>query len=134
MARILDIENKFYPLLVRFLEDMSLAPTIAMDEAEAAYELFMSGHMGWKSRKAGDTYADGEIGGKQAKALQPAVAAYMQESRGTLLAQWILALPGDLVPEVVRIVLSEIVLDDEFASYDRLKILIVYWAAHKLRR
>jgi hypothetical protein len=139
MARILNIENKFYPLLVRFLEDTTLAPTIAMDEAESAYELFMSGHIGWKSRKAGDDPShNGGIGVKQAKALQPAVAAYMNESRGTLLAQWILALPGDAdqrsdVQEVVRVVLSEIVLDDEFASYDRLKLLIVHWAAHELR-
>ena len=115
MARILEIENKFYPLLVRFLEDPSLAPTLAMDEAEAAYELFRSGRPAI------------------AKALQPAVAAYMNEYRGTLLAQWILALPNDAVQEVVRIVLSEVVLDDEFAAYDRLKLLISYWAAHELR-
>ncbi|GHV78908.1 MFS transporter [Spirochaetia bacterium] len=114
MARILEIENKFYPLLVRFLEDPTLAPTLAMDEAEAAYELS-------RSRRPAI-----------AKALQPAVAAYMNESRGTLLAQWILALPNDAVREVVRIVLSEVVLDDEFAAYDRLKLLISYWAAHKL--
>jgi hypothetical protein len=138
MARILNIENKFYPLLVRFLEDPTLAPTIAMDEAEAAYELFMSGHMGWKSRKAGDSAIGDDIETKQAKALQPAVAAYVNESRGTLLAQWILTLPGDEeqragVQEVVRIVLSELVLDDEFASYDRLKLLISHWAAHELR-
>jgi hypothetical protein len=30
------------------------------------------------------------------------------------------------------VVLSELVLDDEFASYARLKLLIVYWAAHEL--
>ncbi|GHV29107.1 MFS transporter [Spirochaetia bacterium] len=130
MARILDIENKFYPLLVRFLADPTQAPTIAMDEAEAAYELFKAGHMGGKNRKDGDA---------QARALQPAVAAYMaipDGARGTLLAQWILALPDDADPgsgEIVRVVLSEIVLDDEFASYDRLKLLIVYWAAHTLQ-
>jgi HEAT repeat protein len=123
MARILDIENKFYPLLVRFLADPAQAPTIAMDEAEAAYELFMAGHAGGKNRKDDDA---------RAKALQPAAAAYMNESRGAPLAQWILAIPES--NEIVRIVLSEIVLDDEFASYDRLKLLISHWAAHMLKR
>jgi hypothetical protein len=138
MASILDIQNKFYPLLVRFLEDPSQASTIAMDEAEEAYELFMSTHRGLKLREEPGSFTI-----KQAKALQPAVAAYMNERKGELLARWILELPGDAdqgseasgqrPDETVRVVLSEIVLDDEFASYDRLKLLISRWAVHELR-
>jgi predicted MFS family arabinose efflux permease len=130
MASILDIQNRFYPLLVRFLEDNSLAPVIAMDEAEEAYELFMSGR---KGRRAFRKESEGRFTAKQAKALQPAVAAYMNESKGGPLAQWILELPHNLVQEVIRIVLTELVLDDEFISYNRLKLLISHWAAHQLR-
>jgi MFS family permease len=139
MARILDIENKFYPLLVRFLADNSQAPMLGKDEAESAYELFIAAHKGGaaarrgrRSRRAADS-GEGGIGVKQAKVLQPAVAAYMDESNGASLARWILELPEDAAPEVVRVILSETVLDDEFAAYTRLKLLIVYWAAHTLR-
>jgi hypothetical protein len=130
MASILDIQNRFYPLLVRFLEDNSQAPVIAMDEAEEAYELFMSSR---KGRRASRKESEGGFTTKQAKALQPAVAAYMNESKGGPLAQWILDLPPDLVQEVIRVVLTELVLDDEFSSYGQLKLLISHWAAHQLR-
>jgi MFS family permease len=130
MASILDTQNRFYPLLVRFLENNSLAPVIAMDEAEEAYELFMSSR---KGRRASRKESEGGFTTKQAKALQPAVAAYMNESKGGPLAQWILELPQNLVQEVIRVVLTELVLDDEFSSYDRLKLLISHWAAHQLR-
>ncbi|WP_010253917.1 MFS transporter [Treponema primitia] len=130
MASILDIQNKFYPLLIRFREDPSLAPTLARDEAEEAYELFMSSRRGWRaSRKEPEGY----FTTKQAKALQPAIATYMNEFKGAALTRWILELPQDLVQEVIRVVLSELILDDEFASYDRLKLLISHWAAHQLR-
>jgi hypothetical protein len=122
MAGILDIENRYYPLLVRLPE----SPSIAMDEAEEAYELFMS-RRGRKSR--GKT---GGIALKQAKALPGAVAAYTQEADGAPMARWILDLPEGRIPDKVRMILSEVALDDEFASYDRLKLLIVCWAASLL--
>jgi MFS family permease len=130
MASILDIQNRFYPLLVRFLEDNSLAPVIAMDEAEEAYELFMSGR---KGRRAARKESEERFTTKQAKALQPAVTAYMNESKGGPLARWIHELPQNLVQEVIRVVLGELILDDEFSSYARLKLLISHWAAHQLR-
>jgi hypothetical protein len=104
-----------------------LAATIALDEAEAAYELFMAGRRGRRSR----TEAGG-ITPKQAKALQTAVASYMQEHTGAPLARWILELPEDPAKAVVRTVLSEVLLDDDFAGHDRLRVLISHWAAHEL--
>jgi hypothetical protein len=56
----------------------------------------------------------------------------MQRSDGAPLARWILELPDDRAPELVRAVLSEIVLDDEFAAYNRLKLLLAYWSATRL--
>jgi predicted MFS family arabinose efflux permease len=127
MAAILGIENKFYPLLVRFLEQPSSVASIAMDEAEAAYESFVSRRRGWKFRRK-----TGGITLKQAKALQGADAAYMQEANGSPLSRWILELPEDRAQAIVRMVLSEAVLDDDFAARDRLKLLIAYWSASRL--
>ncbi|MDR0642584.1 MAG: MFS transporter [Treponema sp.] len=128
MAAILGIENKFYPLLVRFLEQPAQAAVIAMDEAEAACESFLSRRRGWKFRRE-----TGGIAVKQAKDLQAAVASYMRDSDGAPLARWILELPDDRAQELVRTVLSEAALDDEFAAHDRLKLLIAYWSATRLR-
>jgi hypothetical protein len=128
MAGILDIENRYYPLLVRLPE----SPAIAMDEAEEAYELFMS-RRGRKSLRDRKSRKDaGGISVKQAKALQGAAAAYTQEANGAPLSRWILELPEGRVQDKVRTILSEVTLDDEFASYDRLKLLIVCWAASLL--
>jgi Na+/melibiose symporter-like transporter len=127
MAAILGIENRFYPLLVRFLEKPALAAAIAMDEAEAAYESFIARRRGWRFRKK-----TGGIAAKQAKLLQAAVASYMREADGAPLSRWILELPEDRTHEIVRTVLSEVALDDEFAAHDRLKLLIAYWSSSRL--
>ena len=127
MASILRVQHKFYPLLVRFLADESLAPTLALDEAESAYEHYMSVH-GRKRGKKGLTAL-----GRQAKNLQPAVTEYVRNSNGAEMNRWINELPGDLVLAEVQIVLSEVALDDAFAGFGRLQLLIVHWAAHELR-
>jgi HEAT repeat protein len=129
IAAILDIQNKFYPLLVRYLEDNSLVTALAIDEAEAAYELFISRTKGLQGRKK--TTARFNI--KQAKALQEAVTAYMRNMNGNLLAWWIMDIPINSIPEIIPMVLAEAVLDDELSSHDRLRLLISHWAAHELR-
>ena len=131
MAAILDIQSKFYPLLVRFLADESLAPTLALDEAEAAYEHYMSVH----GRKRGKKNQNLITLDKQAKAFQGAVNDYMRNSGadGSRLCRWILELPGELVHTAVQMVLSEAVLDDELIKFPRLRLLIVHWTAHELR-
>jgi hypothetical protein len=56
----------------------------------------------------------------------------MQDSNGAPLSRWILELPDDRAQEIVRMVLSEAALDDDFAARDRLKLLISYWATSRL--
>jgi hypothetical protein len=126
MAAILGIENKFYPLLVRYLEKPGMAAFIAEDAAEAAYESFMARRRSWKFRR--DTRGIVE----QAKTLQAAVVSYMREGDGAALARWILELPDNLAQDMVRMVLSEAAVDTEFAAYDRLKLLIAYWSVSRL--
>jgi len=128
MANILDIQNQFYPLLVRFLADESQASTLALDEAESAYEHYVSVH-GRKRSK------DPQIAilSHQAKAFQPAVSEFIRNSNGTGLSRWIMELPDDLVHTIVQMVLSEAVLDDELINHRRLRLLIVHWTGHELR-
>jgi MFS family permease len=128
MASILDVQNQFYPLLVRFLGDESLAPTLALDEAEWAYESYVSA-FGRKRIKKDSGLA---VLSRQAKILQPAVSDYVKNSNGGQLSRWLLELPDDQVHTVVQVVISEAVLDDELISYRRLRLLIAHWAAHQL--
>jgi HEAT repeat protein len=126
MASILDTQNQFYHLLVRFLEDESLAATLALDEAEAAVEFYNSS-FGWRKKRA-----LAEID-KHAKILQAAVSAYVRDRKGELLSRWILELPEEIADVFVKVILSEAVLDDEFVSLRRLQLLISHWSARELR-
>ena len=128
MANILDTQNQFYSLLVRFMADESQVSTLALDEAEAAYELFMSVH-GRKRSKDPRMVALSQ----QAKALHTAASDFVRNSDGVALSRWILVLPDDLVHSIAQTVLSEAVLDDELINHRRLRLLIVHWAAHELR-
>jgi MFS family permease len=129
MSRILDIQNKFYSLLVKFLEDSSLCTTLALDEAEAASEYYKSLHSGWNIFRNKERLAHSAA---QAKLLQPAVAAYVQ-GNGALFARWILELPDSIVEPITQMVLAETVLDNDLCNIVRLQLLISHWAASKLR-
>jgi len=129
MASILDIQNKFYPLLVRLLNDESQAATLAQDEAEAAYEHFLSVH-GRKHGKKGSSIA---ALSSQAKAFQTAISEYFLNSNGAQFSRWIQHLPDESVHTVAQMVLAEAVLDEELMKYNRLRLLITHWAAHELR-
>ncbi|MDR0568026.1 MAG: MFS transporter [Spirochaetaceae bacterium] len=126
MASILHIQNEFYPLLVRFLEDESLMSTLAMDEAESAAEFYRTANKGWFRKKADPSK-------KQAKTFLPAVEAFVKDARGAPLSRWILELPDHIVHPISQSVLSEVVLDSDLTVYDRLKLLIVHWASQQLR-
>jgi hypothetical protein len=130
MAAILDTQNQFYPILARYLEDQAIAPALAMDEAESAYEFYISSHGHAKGRKKDPQFA---FFVKQAKALPAAVSAFIRDKNGAPLSRWILELPDDMAHAVVQIVLSEAVLDDELSAFNRLRLLIIHWAAHELR-
>ncbi|MDR1902782.1 MAG: MFS transporter [Treponema sp.] len=129
MASILDTQNQFYPILVHYLENESLAPTLAADEVDAACEFYNAtlggGKKNWK--KPGFVLI-----ARQAKALPAAASAFM-DRKGALLSQWILELPDKFCHSVVQMVLAEAVLDDELCSHRRLQLLIVHWTAYKLR-
>ncbi|MDR0451407.1 MAG: MFS transporter [Treponema sp.] len=130
MAGILGTGKEFYPILVRYLENHSLAPTLAADEAEAAAEYYAAALGGWKTAGRKSQYKKGTA---QARALQGAAEAYIRDKNGAPLSRWIMALPDDLENNTIQIILSEAVLDDDLAAYNRLRLLICHWASWKLR-
>jgi len=128
MAGILGIQNKFYSLLTRILADRSMATTLALDEAESAYEYYVS-VFGRKQHKK-DALADLN---KHAKGIQSAVSEYARNYNGNEFRNWILELPDSLVPMVVKTIFPDAVLDASFATQYRLQLLIVCWATDRLR-
>jgi len=129
MASILNMDNKYYSLLIRFLANESLAVTLAMDEAESAYEHFLSVH-GRKRRKKDPGLASLQ---DHAKVFQSAVLEYMKNLKGEQLYRWIMGLPDDLVNGAAQMILAEVTMDDDLTDLRRLKLLVVQWAAHQLR-
>jgi hypothetical protein len=127
MTAILDTQNQFYTILTRYLDDPSLVTALAMDEAESAQEFYKAAAL-----KAGRKKPPTRLA-KHAELLPPAAAALFRENNGAPLSRWILELPGDLCHSVAQTVLSETLLDDELSALDRLRLLIVHWAAHELR-
>jgi hypothetical protein len=129
MASILNIHNKFYSLLIRFLANESLAVTLAMDEAESAYEYYVSAH----GRKRGKKDAGLVNLQNHAKAFQSAVSEYIPGSKGNQIYSWIMGLPDDLVNSAAQMILAEVAIDGVFLDLPRLKLLIIQWAAHQFR-
>jgi HEAT repeat protein len=130
LAAILDIQNIFYPILVRFLNDQNLAPTLALDEAEAAFEIYKSSAAGRRdSKNPQAAYIAG-----QAKSIQAAVGALVRGRDGAPLSKWILTIPPTEGDPGVQAILAEAVLDAELSGLPRIQLLIASWTAHSLRR
>ncbi|MDR2479155.1 MAG: MFS transporter [Treponema sp.] len=136
MSAIVDTQNQFYPILVRFVAEPSLASTLALDEAEAALEFYQSNSGSRKNARNNPGLA---LVWKHAKTIQGAVLSFINDKNGEPLSRWILELPAGLGPEdgsvcaTAQTVFAEAVLDDELSGHDRLSLLIVHWAACQLR-
>jgi hypothetical protein len=135
MAAILDTQNQFYRILVRFIANPSLAPALAMDEAEAAYEFFNT-HLG--GRKNVKKKNELPILARQAEGIQAAVSSMVRDKDNSPLSQWILGLPassfaGEPAFGIAQSIFPEALLDDEMASYKRLHLLIIHWATYQIR-
>ncbi|MCL1992405.1 MAG: MFS transporter [Spirochaetes bacterium] len=129
MSGILGTDRLFYPVLIKFAANNSLAATLASDETEAAFEFYVSES---KKKKGGKKIAAGDAGDINAGGLKGAVFEYMQNKNGTELSRWIMGLPGES-ETIIRTILPEAVLDEELSAHDCLRLLISHWAACKLR-
>ncbi|MCL2270797.1 MAG: MFS transporter, partial [Treponema sp.] len=135
MAAILDTQNQFYRILVRFLAEPSLAPTLAMDEADAACEFFNSNLSG---RKNAHKKHELPVLTRQAQSIQSAVSCMVHDNDTIPLSQWILALPAasfsdEPAFEIAQTIFPEVLLDDEMISFRRLRLLIIHWATYQIR-
>ena len=135
MAAILDTQNQFYRILVRYIADSSLVPALAMDEAEAAYEFFKT-NLGWRKnvRKKNEL----PILTKQAESLQAVISSMVHDNDPSPLSHWISGLPAtyfarDPAFAVAQAIFPETLLDDEMSSHHRLQLLIIHWATYQIR-
>jgi HEAT repeat protein len=119
MAGILGVQARFYPLLVRYLEDPSLAKTLVLDEADAAAE-------GWRSSRSHQ-----EHDRSYAERLRTAIDEYMAKGDGRSLSLWILELPAAGKGESPYL-FAEAALDDDLMVHDRFRLLLCCWAAGQL--
>jgi MFS family permease len=130
MAAIVGTQKEFYPLLDRFLKDESQASILALDETVSAIEYSYSIlRPGTKNKSSG-----GMAMFRQAEEFQQAVSEYSSGKNGTLLCRWILEIPEDVADTMTKIIFSESVIDGELAAYSRLRLLVVHWAAQKLKQ
>ena len=119
MAAIVDTQHRFYQILVRYLAEPTLAPALALDEAEAAFELYNSNLGGWKRSKKKNELP---LLTKRATSIQPAVLALVHDKHGSPLSRWIMELPdfpfsGYPAFKIAQSVFPEVLLDDELVSY-----------------
>jgi hypothetical protein len=108
---------------------------LAMDEAEAAYEYFNANLGGRKSAKK---KYELPVLSQKAGNIQAAVSSMVYGKNAAPLSRWILELPAasfSKVPafETAQVIFPEILLDDAMASYSRLHLLIIHWAAYQIR-
>ena len=131
VAAILDTQNKFYRILVRYSSDNSLASALAMDEVEAAVE-FVNSELSGKKKSTKNNFS---ACFSHTENFFKAVNCYIRENDGSVLSQWILGLPDKYSDNtnIIKTVLSEAVTDSELCSYNCLRLLIVHWAACELR-
>jgi hypothetical protein len=135
MAAILDTQNQFYRILIRYIADPTLVPALAMDEAEAAYEFFKA-NLGW--RKNVREKNELPILTKQAESLQTVISSMVHDNDPSPLSHWISGLPAtyfarDPAFVVAQAILPETLLDDEMSSNERLQLLIIHWATYQIR-
>ena len=105
-----------------------------MDEVESAQEYYYASLGGRKAvERAGRKRPAAAMGNTLAASLRNAALSYIRETNGGPLSQWIRGLPEEGADILAQTILGEAALDDELASYKRLRLLIVQWSAYCLR-
>jgi HEAT repeat protein len=130
LASILDIQNLFYPILVRYLEDPSLAVTLATDQAEAAFEFYKSTLGSRRDQKNPELKKIAA----HARDIQAVIGAFVRNGEGQALSRWILGIPAKYNNPTVQAILAEAALESELSCLPRLQLIISYWAAYSLRK
>ena len=121
------IQERFYPLLVRYLDDPPLVTALAMDEVDAASERLPKRRRGAKR--------GGRLGAEDlqtaAASLRGAVSEYMASRDGGALSRWILDHCGR-TDSTVPYLMAEAVMDEDLTVHDRFRLLAAAWASERL--
>jgi HEAT repeat protein len=131
MAAILGTQKQFYPVLVKYVANNSLAVTLGLDEADATLE-FCNTIIA--AKRKGSKKSVLELS-NLIENFQNFLNEYMKNKNGEELSQWILGLPDECFKNgiIAKHVLSETVMDNEYNTYNCLRLMISHWAAQKLR-
>jgi HEAT repeat protein/MFS family permease len=140
MSAILKTQARFYRIMVSFVANNSLAPALALDEAEAAVAFYKS-NLGWRrniGRDTGRKKNELPLLASKADSILAAVSSLEHKDDGSPLARWIQNLPGFAFSdnpafETAQVIFPEILIDDEMRSHKCLRLLIVHWAAYQIR-
>jgi len=124
IADLLGLQEAFYPLFIRYLEDPSLLLTLALDTVESATESYKSLHRNKKSRVKNPS-------SNPLTDLEPAVTAYIARSDGALLSRWILD-NLENTKHGLEYLMAEAALDDDLSIHNRFRLLLVLWATKRL--
>ncbi|MCL2765012.1 MAG: MFS transporter [Treponema sp.] len=145
IAAIIDTQKKFYKILARYSADKSLASALAMDEVEAALEFVKTALNKKKAKEKASVIAS------SAEDFQNSVSNYIRKNNGEDFSRWILELPEHYSKpagraaanshsgehsrseNIVKNVFSKTVIDDDLSADDCLRLLIINWAAQRLR-
>ena len=129
VSSLLNTQKKFYSILLRYSADNSLTVTLAMDEAEAASE-FVKNALARKKEKTSVSLVK-----YFTEKFHEAVNKFIKENNAEQISRWIQELPNEYskVGSDIKSVLARAVLDEYLIVHDRLRLLLVHWAAQELR-
>ncbi|TCW62359.1 MFS transporter [Treponema sp. J25] len=121
MAGILGVGKEFYAVLVQYLSDPLLLSPLVMDMLEEAINTCLKGKRKQTREKMIPIFQD----------LRIAMEQYLGERKGVPLSCWIQKHLGNL-KNPGGFLFAEIVLEDELAPYERLRLLVGTWIAKHL--
>ncbi len=127
LAGLMGIQERFYPLLVRYLDDPALVTALAMDEVDAASERLPKRRRG--AKRGGRPGAEDLQ--TAAASLRGAVSEYMASRDGGALSRWILDHCGR-TDSTVPYLMAEAVMDEDLTVHDRFRLLAAAWASERL--
>ena len=132
---IVDTQQQFYRLLVRFLSNHDLYATLAMDEAEAVYEFFKTSLGRQRNTRKNNEL---QLLRQKAEIIQSAISSMVHDNNPEPLSRWIYELPAASfadIPafEIARVIFPEILMDDEMLTFKRLRLLVIHWTTYQIR-
>lgn len=130
ISSLLSVESRFYPLLIRYLDDPAMVTALALDEIDAVLErkkAFRYWNKGQKTKKRGSSPL------RSVEKLRDAIHRFMTEREAAPLSRWILS-DSMMQDSLASLMLAEAILEDDLVVYDRFRLLVSCWAVAQIDR